>query len=355
MSERMIEMQRARLLNVGKGAKLAAHNGVPAVGLAATTLDPQQAAVARFQSEDQLKERFIVRLQNRDDSRADFVNGPTVPTSLTRRTLQRQGVGYMDTSVAAVVSAAADRFLATIIQQSVVCRNQRLKGLEQAREAAKRKRRHLQHYQADCDDRERRKAEKEFRRERNNLAAIAAAEALSKGKATTTVESKDDGDATSKPKKKKTPALAASNGNKRKSDENGDGDGDDCSYDSMDQEEEYYQAHCGSIIPASDTFDGDDDIDMLILGDIVQPLEAWDFHMPGKQGLLPLPPDDAEEDLDQIVDDQNSVAGDAAPEDLNHISAMNGTRLTASETAAAQDHTKTSPAPVGTNFPKPAT
>jgi hypothetical protein len=81
--------------------------------------------------------------------------------------LQKQGVGYLDDTVAAVVSASADRFLATVLHQAAACRDQRLKGAELAQEAARHRKRHMQHYEADSDDRQRRKEEKEKKRERN--------------------------------------------------------------------------------------------------------------------------------------------------------------------------------------------
>jgi len=53
---------------------------------------------------------------------------PTVPTALSRRMLHKQGAGYLDTAVAFIASAAADRFLATVLHQAIVCRDRRIQG-----------------------------------------------------------------------------------------------------------------------------------------------------------------------------------------------------------------------------------
>jgi hypothetical protein len=300
MSERMIELQRARLLATGKGSKVAAiTNGSYAAVSAPNT---QQAAVAHAQTEDELMGRFLHKLQDRDDSRAESKSGPTVPTSLSRRMLQRQGVGFIDPSVGAIASAAADRFLATVLQQTVAFRDQRLKGAEQAREAARHRTRHMEHYQADKDDRERRKAEKELVRERRDLNAIEAAEMLTKDKPTASASPSKDEGVTPKQKSKKA-ALQSLNGHKRKrQDEDGDNDAE--AYDSIDEEEEYYQGYYGDAIPAAAAVDDDEDDDMLILRDLVHPLEAWDFHLSEMEPYQAGEPDE-EDDMDNKNEEVN--------------------------------------------------
>ena len=324
MSERMIELQRARLLNVGKGAKpaTATQNGPTGSAVPLPPQDPQQAAAARVMSEDELLQSFLQKLQNRDDSRAESASGPTVPTSLSRRMLQRQGVGYLDPSVGAIVSAAADRFLVTVLQQSLVCRDQRLRGAEQAKEAAMHRKRHLEHYNTDRDDRERRKADNELQREKRNLAAIEAAETLTKEKATAAaagVTGADDGDVT-KAKKRKAPASAPLNGNKRKRDETDAGEDEDA-YDSIDEEEEYYQAHLGSDI-ADIGDDIEDDDDMLILRDIIEPLRTWNYHVNGKEGFVTSHAEDEDEELHSM--DLDAPDPDASNGEGNSIDATNG-------------------------------
>jgi hypothetical protein len=248
---------------------------------------PMQAALAMKRSEEAQMKIFLQLLQQRDDSSALAISGPTVPTALSRRLLHRQGVGYLDNTVAATVSAAADRFLATVLQQSVACRDQRLKGIEMAREATRRRKRHIQHYQADTDDRRRRKIMQAKARESANLAAIAAAEALGSKTAAsatnTNAASTPTNNSEPKSKRKKKAEEIILNGNvpvglpKEEED-------DDESFDSIDEEEEYYQGFCGSDIGALD-YEGDVDDEKLILKDLIRPLEAWGVHVRGKMSL----------------------------------------------------------------------
>lgn len=356
----MIELQRARLLATGKGASsspaaagaqptqpslsLATHPNMTSTATA--PVNPQQAAAARVHREDELMQRFLQQLQHRDDSRAESKSGPTVPTALSRRILQKQGVGYLDDTVGAIASAAADRFIATVLQQAIACRDQRLKGVEEAKEAAKHRKRHLEHYQADQDDRERRKTEILLQRGKNNLAVIEAAETLKKEKAAAAAAGpSEDGDV--KTKKKKS-AAALNGANKRKrSEEDGD---EEASYDSIDEEEEYYQEYYGNDVPNVD--DEDDEDDMIILRDIVQPLEAWDFYLAGKEGLEPTQPENGDADVDDMdVDDDDDLAPLEDPlENAVSESAMKEAP-TGSDADKLQDKTK--PAESG-NAPAPA-
>lgn len=309
----MIELHRARLLAAGKGSKNM--GGPPGASLhqngsggsAASPHQPKpqqtprEAAVAAMQSDDTQMKRFLQRLQHqRDDSRpGEASSGPTVPTALSRRMLQRQGAGYLDSTVAAVTSAAADRFLATVLQQAVACRDQRLKGAEMARQAAKKRKRHKRQYQEDADDRRRRKEEREETREEINLAAIAAAEGL-KRKSTapstaagvTDTGQAEDGDGGDAPgsaakakKKKKAVDSIPINGLKRKAKDLSD---DEASYDSIDEEEEYYREYYNNDDNDDDAISEDEDEEddeMMILRDLARPLEAWDFHLEGKLGM----------------------------------------------------------------------
>lgn len=309
----MIELQRARLLAAGKGSKAGQSalfpNGSPPVTAPSHSTHsylpitpqppqtPQEAAAAALKIEDRQTDRFIQRLHlQRDDScPGDASTGPTVPTALSRRMLQRQGAGFLDSTVAAVASAAADRFLATVLQQAIACRDQRLKGADLDRVAAIQRQRHKRQYQEDADDRRRRKQDKEDKRIRYNLAAIAAAEALqqkntgaaAKAAASAASDKVAETDASkSKKRKKTTPdTMALVNGKRKAIDFHSD---DDRSYDSIDEEEEYYQKYYNA--------NGDDESDLqseneaeddetMILRDLVRPLEAWDFDIMGKQGL----------------------------------------------------------------------
>ena len=311
----MIELQRQRLLAAGKGNRAAASVGVNGVvGGSKSGMQPlmhqtpQQKAAAAVRSEDQQLDHFIQRLVQRDDSRETSLRVPTVPTSLSRRMLNRQGAGFLDSTVAALVSAAGDRFLATVLHQAGACRDQRLKGAEVQREASLARKRHLDQVAADKDDRERRKYELAQQREMRDLRAIAAGEALESNHPSKPGEKAATDSATS-PKSKKakkkndepvingarTPASAGGAIPAAKTNLGQhlwalDDDGE-LSADSMDEEEDYYHRYYGveEIANTRNTKnDGDDeDEEALILRDLTHPLEAWGFDMTGKVGLLP--------------------------------------------------------------------
>lgn len=282
---------------------------------------PQQTAVSSLQTEDKQMQRFLNRMQRRDDGQqliADSTSGPTVPTALSRRLLHRQGVGYIDETVAAIASASADRFLATVLHQAGACRDQRLEGAGMARKARRYRKRHVEQCQTDNDDRRRRKKENELQREKSNLSAIAAADAMKKGG---NAGMKKDSDGATKSKKKKKPAVEISeNGNKAiptlKHPEKED---DEKSHDSIDDEEEFYQNY---YYDDGESDDSDEDDETLKLVDITRPLQAWDFHITGKLGLESAQAQsDAEEsdedkDDDEKSEDNRADDGDANKESL---------------------------------------
>jgi hypothetical protein len=372
MSERMIELQRAKLglppagitpsMNASKssmgGKNLSAINN----GSIAKQPTPTEVATASLLSEDAQIERFINRLQRRDKKITGIQynhihhhqlpsnNGSTVPNALSRRMLQRQGVGYLDDTVASVVSASADRFLATVLQQSIACRDQRLKGAAMAREAAKQRKRHMQHYDEDMGDRKRRKDAIAKARETMAVHTIDVADALRKGgggksttsgatttPATTTATTTVDNNSTTTIKKKKkrgtksVPASATTSGPVKLDPaiENLAKEEDEEEYDSIDEEEEYYQENVVEVTRErvkltngndeddededdddddDDDDDGDDEDDeeeddTLLLRDIVRPLEAWNFHLNGKEAIVT---DDIDEDENNDLEDNNN-------------------------------------------------
>lgn len=357
----MIELQRARLglpptsgggaMNGGRTTSPAAPTSLQGKGkgiaMASTMAseaasnyanNPMQAALAMKRSEEAQMKIFLQLLQQRDDSNAQAVSGPTVPTALSRRMLHRQGVGFLDNTVAATVSAAADRFLATVLQQAVACRDQRLKGVELAREAARRRKRHFEHYQADTDDRRRRKILHAKEREKANLAAIAAAEALGSKAAASASNAAGVGGASTptnetKSKRKKKTEEAVPNGNAPVGVPKEEDDDDD-SFDSMDEEEEYYQEFYGNDTTTGPLVDDGDNVDdeKLVLKDLVRPLEAWRVHVRGKMSLGPSPLDvvldatdsaDEDDEYDEEFNDQdnnnnnNDAAFDEAKDENN--------------------------------------
>eukprot|EP00980_Cylindrotheca_fusiformis_P005256 scaffold1120_cov127-Cylindrotheca_fusiformis.AAC.18 len=365
MSERMIELQRAKLL--GQTPPLNSSPSTQTPNSTHTSLpgsqpqqvnnvqnqSPEEAAVAQVLLEDSHIERFIHRLQRRNDSHptSDSFSGTTVPTALSRRALHRQGVGYLDDTVAAVISASADRFLATVLQQGIACRDQRLKGSEMAKEAARRRKRHMQHYDADTDDRKRRKEEAEKNREGQHLAAIAAAEALKKG-------GKSAEERKKKKAKKPEDSQLQTNGSLSKT--TVEEDDDEESYDSIDEEEEYYQKHHDPDVFESQgkaKADEDEDDDTLQLRDLARPLEAWRFHLTGKEAVEPsLPESDDESDPDEYEDkeDEGDSQGD---ENGNEDSLLFGGMVDGAksngkqgdDSVNAKRKTATSPAPSATS------
>jgi Transcription initiation factor TFIID 23-30kDa subunit len=374
MSERMIELHRAKL-GLGTTPPTPTAASSPKLPSAGSQMTPQQTAKAVMRSEDAQMEIFIDRLQKRDDSLGNVAmpdgavgatmmgnaeTGPTVPTALSRRMLQRQGVGYLDSTVASVVSASADRFLATILQQSIACRDQRLKGAMMAKKAARERKRHLQHYQADVDDRKRRKQEIEQARETVALQAIQVAEAVKKenqskasaasAAATAAAAAAANGE-TVKKKKKRPPSASSNPTNGIKVDpvlkKLAQEDEEEEGYDSIDEEEEYYQQQMGGLDDANengnrrtpqgnDEEDDDDDDDddeeeedvTLLLRDIVRPLEAWDFRLIGKE-TLPTQPEKPNRDFEEDegndeMDDKDEESVQQADMDNGNEETMNG-------------------------------
>lgn len=288
------------------------------------------AAVAALQSEDLQMQTFIHRLQYRDDSQmiTDSMSGPTVPTALSRRILHKQGVGYLDNTVAAIVSASADRFLATVLHQSLACRNKRLEGSVMAREATLFRKRHIEQYETDVRDRRRQRQQKEDEREKCHLKVIEAAEALSKKNGSS--GSKDEGGGTTSKSKKKKKGTATAvdninlNGNKGDTsktnnkgiganDDKGDDDDND-SYISLDEEEQHYQKYYRNNSTDEFVDDSSDDEEdrTLILSDISRPLRAWDFHLTGKIGVMgAMPPlNSGDTDNDEDNDEKNQRDND---------------------------------------------
>ena len=344
MSERMIELQRARLLAAGKGSRnhaAAAANGSAAAAAGASSAasaasastptvrqTPQQAAAAAMLTEDQLLDRFIQRLHHRDDSRADAASASTVPTALSRRILNKQGVGYLDGTVAAVVSAAADRFLATVLQQTMACRNERLKGAELLRGAERTRQRHWEQYEADVEYRRKRKLEIQEKQTQICHNAIKAAESLKKfPPANSASATAAEAETTpSKKKKKKSDDTSASgaagaNGSRLKLPKDGEDD-DEASVNSLDEEEAYHRDYFGDVASSGkrnndNDEDDDDEDDMVILRDLARPLEAWDFHVTGKYGMLPAIDRtvDSEDESDEEEDDEADAGAADSDED----------------------------------------
>jgi hypothetical protein len=319
MSERMIELQRAKL---GLPAMVQPGSTAPAPSSAAVAVarpssvpivqpTPQQLAASALLTEDGQLKNFLQRLQTRDESNPKTTSGPTVPTALSRRLLQKQGVGYLDETVAAITSAAADQFLATVLQQAIACRDRRLKGAEQMRDEARQRRKHRMEYKEDADERKRRKLAQADSRTKANLAAVAAAKDLNAGSkaseaAAAAAAAEADVNKAKKTKKKKS---ETENGAKKKEED------DESSEDSLDEEEEYYESFYNGEDEEVYEDDEDEELDtILLLRDLERPLEAWDFKLTGKLGLglVPIEKEEAERlEEQEIVDttEQEEIGG----------------------------------------------
>lgn len=364
MSERMLELRRAHLLGqtptpkpspsaASQASTQSSKPGEQSQEISTTEAQsPRDKILAKVLSEDSTMQRFIHRLQRRNDNHPsnDSASGPTVPTALSRRMLQRQGVGYLDETVAAVVSASADRFLATVLQQGIACRDQRLQGLEMAKDAARHRKRHMQHYEADTDDRKRRKEEAEKNREDRHLNTIAAAESLKKGGKSTEDKKK---------KRQKIESALQTNGDSK----DGSTEDDEESYDSIDEEEEYYQER-HITDPREKTGkreEEDDEDDTLKLRDLVRPLEAWRFRLIGKEALEPSlseseedeeeneENEEEEEDDDDKQGDENGNEDSILFADMVNDAKANGKQNDAAETTKGKNKNVGSPATQATS------
>ena len=59
----------------------------------------------------------------------NIINTTTVPVALSRRILNKQGVDFTpESNIDAVLSFAGDRFIASVLQQAILCRSHRLEG-----------------------------------------------------------------------------------------------------------------------------------------------------------------------------------------------------------------------------------
>mmetsp|Transcript_16481 Transcript_16481/g.24134 ORF Transcript_16481/g.24134 Transcript_16481/m.24134 type:complete len:341 (-) Transcript_16481:151-1173(-) len=294
MSERMIERQRAKMgLPVNTTQSLAPTSSAAGSSASHPT---KSSSLPKIYAQDDRMCQFLHRLKK---------TKPTVPPSLTRRILNKQGVGFSDPLVSTIVSSAADRFLATILSQSLVCRDRRLKGEDLAkkehRESERRKKR--RRAERDTFEGKRQKLEKELEdfatgagvtsKKDSRKVSSGLAKVLEKGGLDTVVDK-----------------------------------------DSIHDEENYYekiekggedinepQGYEEDEVDYEESDDDDDDRDILQLRDLARPLEAWNMSLAGK--LLASEPSKKvasdgplnEEDEENLVVDGEDV-GDEEDEDV---------------------------------------
>lgn len=249
----------------------------------------------------------------------------TVPEQLTRRILNRQGVNFIDETVGSIVSIAADKFLATVLSQSIACRDHRLEG-EEVRNQHQRFQQKYQRKRKRKDIQIARKKQAKEALQQAKLTLVQANQALSQVSTSSNINTAAIHNllpnATStptnlmmKPKNKKEiiaslqQALATAHSNltniekstaklttesktNKPQQQNGnilvqptlypstssdDEDEDDDDWIEENEEEDKEQ---------SDEEDDDDERYVLQLCDVVRPLESWGIHLNGRVGLV---------------------------------------------------------------------
>ena len=240
-----------------------------------------------YHNEDEKLRKFLTRLKDVKS---------TVPPSLTRRILNKQGVGFEDPSVSTIVSCAADNFLATVLSQALACRDRRLKGEELLR-----------------------KEQRELERVRKRRRAEQKSNARKKQRLEKDLTDmvKKIGKSNQKNDKKPSPELINLLQTKT-FDEVG-------RKDSMDEEEDYYLKMSKDKIESEANADGedeeeddvyveddndeddeddyDDDRDLLHMRDIARPLRVWGIDLAGKMGLAPEPKETIRKKKDKAMEE----------------------------------------------------
>jgi len=292
----MIEIQRAKM-----GIAAPAQNG-GTVTSNSTSGGTSRIMVGSSHTQDERLRNFLTRLKD---------TKPTVPPSLTRRILNKQGVGFADPLVSTIVSSAADQFLATVLSQALVCRDRRLKG----EELAKKEKREL-----DRVEKRRRAEEKSIESKKRKLEADLE-EMVKKGSKGSLKHDKVSSELMHLLETNTFDEVGKKNciddeENYYKSQEARSESGEDNSnknIDSQNYEEDEFDE--------DESDDEDDDKDLLHLRDLVRPLGGWGFSLAGKMGLAPehkastkVPKDKSEES--DAVDDEDGLDGDVDGADV---------------------------------------
>jgi len=285
MSERMIELARIK----GQIPASSTMNGgsMPQV---------QQPASAALLDEDTKLQAFLHLIASVDEAPQRFFT--CVPPPLVRRILESQGVSYLDSHVAHLASLAADKFLATLVSQSVACRGHRIKGDDALASETLEHREYRKRRRKEFADQLRKKQSKERTTSEAKVKLVAAHRAL-------TVATKDK----SKRKKESITSLQHTLMNAHEAvkqqlangmdDDDEDGDEEDTDQDDTslanDDNEDYLYLHGAndddqeSLKTQKDEEDEDDEEDenrfALQLRDTVRPLQAWGIQLTGKIGV----------------------------------------------------------------------
>ena len=204
-------------------------------------------------------------------------------------------MGFSDPLVSTVVSCAADRFLATVLSQALVCRDRRFKGEELARKEKRevervRKRRRTEHskiankkqsLETELEEfvnfkKGQKSPQKQDKKGSSELIKLLETNTFDGiGKKDCLDEEEDHYD-------KLDTSTSTRTGNNGNTNSDGDGDshkdneGGNRSYEEDESDED-------------DDDDDDDDRDILQMRDLVRPLEAWGLSLTGKMGLATEP------------------------------------------------------------------
>ncbi len=269
--------------------------------------DPKSSSPSTIMlDEDERLRRFLTLVKFRHKicniKNANISIGPTVPNPLSKRILNKEGVNFMDESVPAIMSAAADQFLATVLQQTIICRDRRLQG----EEIAKKEKRELNKSKKRRKEELRQKQQKRLKLEQDLENAL---------------QKSINGTG----KKKKGPSYVS---NKLIQDVERAIDDDEVN-DTIDEEIDYYEKYTkneddsnegddqGVEDGVSDDDENDDDDEdenklTLQLRDVIRPLEAWGICCSGKIGLSiqMMDQDDEKKENEADEDDDSNSEGD---------------------------------------------
>lgn len=227
----------------------------------------------------------------------------TVPPSLSRRMLNRQGCGYIDPNVSNVASLAADRFLANIFHHASVCRDRRMKGQDLLERRRSDERRIRKRARTAKDVRDTKMEGREKGKEKECVVAIAAGDAVKSsspggngdGTPTKLADGKTAPTTKKKKVKKKNAASSNTNGNKKthtgihkhkdESDDDASLYDDPPNYDFLDQTNSTNNSDEESLGDEEELEDEEEQRFVMHLRDLARPLQAWDINVGGKIGL----------------------------------------------------------------------
>ena len=283
----MIELHRAKM-----GISTPAQNGSSSASSTTANGNQSNKGLGSSSKQDERLRKFLTRLKH---------TKPTVPPSLTRRILNKQGVGYVDPLVSTVVSSAADRFLATVLSQALGCRDRRLKGEELAKKEKREKERVRKRRRA--EERSIANKKRKLERELQDMAKKGNKGPQKQDKKVSSELTHLLGTKTFNEVGKKDSVheeeeyyekLNIDDSDAKENDDNDDGNQ---SY----EEDEFYE---------SDDDEDDEDRDILQLRDLVRPLEAWGLSLTGKMGLATEPTIKNQKEKSADNDDDNVVGLD---------------------------------------------